>query len=145
MPGVMRATWYSISGVGSNGVSKQEFYVECAHVDALSTCSPSFKYFDAAILSDILAYPASIFRGLKRPDLASDGFCYCGKPPRRYLGGEKPVLPPPGMVFAVYVFDSFRDHTFVPVDWDWWPEDMKNPGHPLNWETDYEERVWPAH
>ncbi len=144
MPGVLKLDWYTVHGVKPCGEGAEEFLVEVAYVESLRDRRLDAKYYDAILLEDVLKSPSSIFSGLKRSGLASEGYCYCSKPPTRYLENAVQVASPPGMVFAVYIFDNLQKDSLAVVDWDWRREDKNAPGHPEYWQHVYEERTWPT-
>lgn len=142
MPGVARASTYTIAGVDLSGSGERLFKVDLAIVDAWRDRGVEAKYWDSVLVSEVVKSPTSTFRGLKRRNASNAGECYCGKPKERFLDGT-PAKPPIGEVFVAYVFGTPDGDSRI-VDWDWWPEDPDLPGHPKGWQDDYQERVCPT-
>jgi hypothetical protein len=138
----VRLEWYTERGVTPYNDGEEEFLVETAHVDSLRARRLDAKYHDAVLLGDVLSQPTSIFRGLRRPGY-QEGYCYCGKPPRRF-DANGVIASPPGKVFAAYVILLPAKQSFVVFDWDWLSEHDKKPGFPQNYQTAFVVRTWPT-
>ncbi len=115
--------------------------MDTEHHQYVYEMGPEWKYYDGGLVGQVLETPTSIFEGLKRPGF-ENGRCYCGKPLHRWTDAQVEVASPEGMVFAAYIQLEAGDSLIV-WDWEWLAEDLKKPGHPQSWQTDYRSRTWP--
>src|SRR5436309_15891613 len=104
-----------MSGVPPDRQNAATLLIAKKTVDDLQRYGPSSKFYDMALLPEVLQEPDAIFRGLKREGL-TDPYCYSKSPTRRWKSSQIELPPPPGLVFVV----SFnRDHRgYVILDWE---------------------------
>ncbi len=111
-------------------------------LEKLQMAGPTQKFFDARLIEQVLISPDVIFKGLKREGF-EDGYCYSKVPSCRWVGGigEDPIKipPPPDVVMLVFIKP---DKGRLVFDWELRPEQRESPGHPENWESNFEERIW---
>lgn len=136
-------------GKNPRGSGTREFKIPSDLIERYLRYGPAHKFFDLHILPHVLQNPGAIFEGLER-DEQQNGLCYAGIPPsiRREIKGSTGrggaeldliELPPPdGMTFAV-----FMNVRYVIFDWRWEQADANNAGHPIEWDTRFNKRLWP--
>jgi hypothetical protein len=135
---VSKRGFLTIEAKRPDGDGITEFFLPQSKVDLLARgVAPRSKYYEAFSLPDALGAPAAIFKGLGREGFAG-GFCYSAKP-RKILNDNVTVPPPPGYVFVVFVNES--GHVY---SWRWEKEDENTPGHPIGWETRFDDKLWPV-
>ena len=87
-------------------------------------------------MPEALLKPGAIFKGLKREEM-DGGLCYSAKP-RKYRNEKIEEPPPRGFIFLVFV-----DGTQKVFNWRWEKEDQTLADHPKDWETRFDEKLWP--
>ena len=89
----------------------------------------------------VLAFPTSVFRGLRRSGELRDGIAYCGHVAVRYDNDGAEVGAPEGKLFCVYV--NAQGYVF---DWDWVAQDPDRPDRPTQWNLRFNEQLehWPG-
>jgi hypothetical protein len=133
--------YLTIEGVSPVSRGPCTFLVARQKVDNLQRYGPSSKFYDLALLPEVLKTPDAIFRGLKREGL-TDSYGYSRSPSRRWQSATIELPPPPGLVFVVFIN---RDHRgYVVLDWEMRKTHPSDRGHPLRWEDDFEGRLWPT-
>lgn len=132
--------YLQVNGVTPDTRESCVFIVAQKKVDDLQRSGPSSKFHDMVLLPETLLAPCAIFKGLKREGL-TDPYCYSKSPSRRLKDSRIELPSPPGFVFTVAVNKDHRG--FVILDWEMRRVDPSNGGHPLNWQTDFGEKLWP--
>lgn len=100
------------------------------------------RYYDALLLPEVVENPTVVFEGLKRVNYQDqDGCCYVGVPSCRWLDEQTKEKIPPLKVFVVTVATAGADaHVLW---WEWRFVDLKRPGYPKKWQSDFGRQVWP--
>jgi hypothetical protein len=119
------------------------FFVDRREYDILIDDGPRWKAEDARFIPEAVADPDAIFVGLRRANQA-ESLCYSVSPTRDPDDDADDFGPAPPPVFGrVFVaFASLCDMGYVVWDWEWREQGDAEPGHPENWQTDFEGRVW---
>jgi len=84
----------------------------------------------------VVQAPTAIFQGLRRRGRLASGRAYCGKPKKAFDSDGKALMPPPNMVYCVYV-----DPEGFVSDWDWVKEDPVRPGYPLDYRVRFVNQI----
>jgi hypothetical protein len=116
------------------------FYLSKPDLEKIKEDGPTWKFYDARLIPEVLKNPTVVFEDLKREGF-HDAYCYVGKPGLRYVASQSRVPAPENLVFAVYVKKVWG---LVVFDWDWREESQADPGYPTAWEQDFGRRVWPT-
>jgi hypothetical protein len=125
-------------GVGPDGQSRAEFFIDRPMVDHLIDNGPTWKLDDARFIKETVESPDAIFEGLRR-DNHEESLCYSVRPTRDPDNEDGSLPPRFGFVFVIFVVRRFG---LVVFDWEWRTEDFNHPGHPENWTTDFTRRLW---
>jgi hypothetical protein len=114
--------------------------VSRAMIDDLEAKGQTRAFYDAYLLPDAVENPVVILEGLNRTGF-QNGFCYCSVPKTRWLDEQTKMPVPPLKVFVVLVAPVGNDlHV---LHWEWRFVDLKRPGYPKKWNTDFVRQAWP--
>jgi hypothetical protein len=125
-------------GVGPDGRSPVEFFVDKPMLNRLIDHGPTWKLDDARFIEETIRRPDAIFEGLKR-DNHEESLCYSVRVTRDPDSEESSTPPRFGFVFVIFIVRRFG---LVVFDWEWRAEDFDNPGHPENWKNDFSRLLW---
>lgn len=124
-------------GLHPDGRPGANFYVDRTEIELLQTDGPEWKLEDARFLEEAIAEPDAIFMRSGH----SQCLAYSVRPMRDPNEDESSSIPPRfGFVFVAFARLSVGG--YVVFDWEWREEDADSPGHPVDWQTDFEIRTW---
>lgn len=130
-------------GLSPDGSSGVMFFVDAEWIYHLEEHGNVQKYEDARFILESVSAPDAIFAGLNREEM-EEGLCYSVRithdPEEEGDPGSLLIPPHPGFVFLSYARIGVGG--YLVFDWSWREEDPENPGHPLDWEIDFERRTW---
>jgi hypothetical protein len=126
-------------GATPDGTGRATFFVDLNVLWVLEQQGPEWKHQDARFVPEAVDVPDAIFAGLKRHG-REGALCYSVRPTIDPEVEECQSLPRYGYVFIAFVEPCVGG--FIVFDWDWREEDPDRPGHPLNWEEDFEKPTW---
>jgi hypothetical protein len=139
----IRKGFYEICGIHPDGSSESFFYLSVERIKEIQRKGPAWKFENARLLEEALKSPNTIFEGLKREGM-NEAFCYVAKPSSRYRKGGSIETPfSPNRVFVIYVDPMLDGNGYEILDWGIRVEDNANPGHPEEWQSDFERKTWP--
>ena len=115
-------------------------YLRTGKYDAWIKKGSAAHVFDVQrLMPFVLRNPTSIWKGVRHDGEHWDEWiCYCGVPQQHYSNGEIVPMQRPGYVFLSFVESGWYVFGFRLVKCD--PIDNKLPE---DWETRFDERIWP--
>jgi hypothetical protein len=119
------------------------FFIDRGELEIVRLDGPAWKFQDARFIPESVADPDVIFEGLRRPN-QSESLCYSVRPTQDPDEEQDEIaaetIPRYGYVFLAFVYLGMMG--YVVFDWEWREEDPDQPGHPVNWATDFARRAW---
>jgi len=125
-------------GLCPEGQGRCDFWVNLDEIKAYETDLP-WKYYNSALIGDVIESPQVIFEGLRRDGYES-AFCYSFIPKKIWLDDQETLEAPPKTVFLAYV--CRKEEKLIVFDWAFRSEDEERPGYPKGWRLNFERVLW---
>lgn len=138
------AGFHTILGINPYEGNECEIRIPQELVNHYMVKGPASKFDEILSIPSVLASPIAIFKGLKRAE-KTEGLCYCGIPEHRmHTGGSAASTPSKLPPYPEMTFLVFLNRSLTVFEWRWEKFDSKKIGYPKNWETRFEEQLWPT-